>query len=204
MARFLIADDHALFRAGLRALVEEIPGASVVAEVTRGDAVLSALRAHTPDVLLLDHAMPGISGLELISRADFPNACRVLILTGIRSEATIAEAVASRALAVVSKNDAPEVLRQGIEAVVAGDNFYSPQIEQLAAKAGKLAELTPRELQVLRLVGSGLRNKEIARQLELAIKTVDAHRTNLMRKLDAHSAAELMDFAITMGLREDN
>lgn len=199
----LIADDHDLFRNGLKALVEAHPRLELVAEARSGAETLAAIQEQPIDVLILDHAMPDIEGLDIINRlADHPTL-RIVLLTGIRSPSIIAQATKSSARAVVSKNDDPQIIANALDEVIVGRTFYSPEVMELAAKASLADQLTPRELQLLRLIARGERNKNIAQTLQLSVKTVDTHRTNLMRKLDCHSATQLVEFALRMGLISD-
>lgn len=199
--RVIIADDHELYRAGLRALLASMSELEVVGEVDRGDQVLTQIKLTQPDLIVLDQSMPGANGLDLVEAIQDVGVA-IVLLTGIRSEALLAEAIARGVGGVVTKSESPETVRLAIQAVLAGETFWSDLVRSLAAQADRLLSLTLRELQVLRLIGSGARNKDVARRLNIAVKTVDAHRTNLMRKLDVHSVAQLVDYAIKAGMTE--
>ncbi len=197
----VLADDHDLYRAGLRALVEGLPRARVVAEARSGAQVAPLVAEHQPNLLVLDYALPELSGLDALTHID-TGRTHVLILTASTSPAVLAEAMASAARGVVSKNDTPEEVERAIVALLGGREHYSDAIRSAIAEAHAAADLTQRELQVLRLIAQGKRNKAVADALGIAVKTVDSHRTNLMRKLDAHSVAELVDYALRVGLVE--
>ena len=207
--RVMLADDHTLVRAGVRKVLEAEPGIEVVAEVADGDAALAALAAEPVDVLVLDLSMPGRDGFAVLREVHerWP-AIRVLVLTMHSSTEYVTRAVREGAHGYLLKDSAVRELVAGIRTVTAGRAYYSPAVqEQLApllrgdqaARSG-IDLLTRREREVMRLVAQGLATKEIAARLEISARTVEAHRANLMRKLEVRSVALLTQLAIREGL----
>ena len=205
MIQVVVADDHAVVRAGVRAVIASEPDVSLVAEAGDGPSALVAVLAHAPDVLLLDWTLPG-DGRAVLERvrAEAPGT-RVCILSMHQDGATVREALGAGALGYVVKGAGIEYLVTALRAVAAGRRFLDP-----AAESGLTASpepedddwerLTPRERLVLRRVAEGCTNREIATELSLSPKTVDTHRTNLMRKLGVHDAQALARFAVRRGL----
>jgi DNA-binding NarL/FixJ family response regulator len=207
--RVLLADDHALVRAGLRRILEAQARIVVVGEVENGDAALAALRSQPVDVLVLDLSMPGADGFEVLAHAkSIAPALKILVLTMHADAAYVARAVREGADGYLLKDSAVTDLVAGIAAVQEGRAYFTPRIQRelseiLRAKPaaeGPLDQLTEREVEVLRLVAEGLSTKEIASRLDISSRTVETHRANLMRKLDLHSVARLVQFAIKAGL----
>lgn len=197
----VIAEDHEVYRMGLRLIIEDMPGYTLCGEAATGDEVLEVVRQHAPDLLIVDYAMPGMTGLDVIyalRRRHIPT--RVLALTAIQSTAILAELLSAGADGICLKQESTDELRRAIDLTGSGSGYLSPAVEPLSIRAQGLAKLTRRERQVLMQVITGGRNKEIARTLNISPKTVDVHRTNLMKKLDLHSVAELIDFANQSGL----
>lgn len=210
--RVVVADDHAIVREGIRTVLEQAEDIEVVAEADNGTEALQATVQHEPDVLLLDISMPELSGLEVATRlrASGPHT-RVLILSVYDDADYVLEAVRAGAHGYLRKDSPPAELRAAIRAVHAGGEFFSAQVAgQLSAALrdeaerksdqGRLALLTEREQDVLRLIASGRTNKEAAAELGISHRTVETHREHLMKKLDAHSMAELVKFALKSGV----
>lgn len=206
--RVLLADDHNLVRAGVRKILEGDPRMRVVAEAANGLAALEALEKQAVDVLVLDLSMPDLDGLEVLRRArkSHPDL-RVLVLTMHADPEYVARAVEAGANGYLLKDSAVQDLVAGIEAAVAGRNYYSPPIQAALAEILRnrtnprpFDQLTDREREVLRAVAKGLPTKEIASQLGISVRTVETHRANLMRKLDVRSVALLTQVAIREGL----
>jgi len=211
--RIILADDHTLLRDALAAWLNTQPDLRVVA--TCGDAAgaLSAVRQHQPDVLLLDIDMPGQPAFDAAQalRVQQPNT-RVVFLSAYVSDFFIGQALAAKAAGYLTKGDPPELIAAAIRDVQAGDICFSSEIRSriiidhsgarlATAKARPgIAELTPRELEVLRHLAAALSRKAIARAMHLSVHTVDRHTTNLMKKLAIHSRAELCRFALDEGL----
>ncbi len=210
--RVLVADDHAVVREGIRHVLSGAAGFEVVAEVTDGSDVLRLTGEHRPHVIVLDITMPGASGLELLPmlRTQHPEI-RVLILSMHDHPQYVTEAVRAGADGYVLKDARPAEVREAVRAVYRGDSFFSPAVakqlgEGLRQEAtreeqqGRLAELTPREREVLRRVAEGRTNKEIASELGISHRTVESYRENLMRKLGIRTIAGLTRFAMEMGV----
>ncbi|MEN9544733.1 MAG: hypothetical protein RLZZ598_1566 [Pseudomonadota bacterium] len=207
--KLLIADDHALFRAGLRALLSDIDGVKIVAEASDGTEAVQAAAASKPDLVFLDIAMPGLGGLDATVRikAARPQT-RVIVLSMHLNADYIRRALNAGADGYMVKDSAPSELKVAVQAVMAGSNYLSPAAASLLIQqalpsmkdADPLQVLSPRQREVLQLVAEGRSTKEIARALDLSPKTVDIHRTQLMQRLDIHDVAGLTRFAVKMGL----
>jgi DNA-binding NarL/FixJ family response regulator len=207
--RVLVADDHALVRAGIRALLEALDGVEVVAEAGDGRQALAMARAHRPDVLLSDVAMPHLTGLELaavVARELAPT--RVVILSMHASEEYASRALQAGAAGYLLKDSDPAELEVALRAVARGETYLSPAVsthviaEYLRRTGGAAAAgpLTPRQREILRLVAEGETTKGIARRLGISAKTVEAHRAQLMDRLGIRDVAGLVRYAIRTGL----
>jgi len=206
--RALIADDHALVRAGIRALVEKIDTVSVIAEAGEGREALQLIKELKPDVVLLDVTMPGLSGLEVLAetRKLLPDV-RVIILT-VHDEAEYAmQALRAGAAGFLPKSAAANELQLAIETVSRGETYVSGEVSKktlLEYSRGliehRLARLTPRQREILTLIAEGLNTKDIGRRLNISGKTVESHRAQLMERLNIHDVASLVRFAIKVGL----
>ncbi|MDB5306449.1 MAG: LuxR family transcriptional regulator [Gemmataceae bacterium] len=208
--RVLLADDHDLFRAGLRALLEDLGGFEVVAEAGDGREALRLVGEHRPDVVLMDLMMPGLNGLDATARVarEFPGV-RVLVLSMNAAEEFVLPAVRAGASGYVLKNARPAELEQAIRAVARGETYLTPAVSghliddyrrRTAGEADSLDKLTPRQREVLQLVAEGHSTKEIARRLGVSVKTVETYRSQLMDALDIHDIAGLTRYAIRKGL----
>lgn len=205
--RVLLVDDHALVRAGVRALLEKMEPVEVIAEAGDGQSGLELIEKLRPDVVLLDLTMPGLSGFEVlkITSEKFPKV-RMIVLSVHDEEEYAFQALRAGAVGYLPKGAASAELRLAIEHVMSGKKYLSPTVEQRAAfELGKhgsapLAELTPRQREVLTLVAEGLSTKDIARALNISGKTVETHRAQLMERLNIHDIASLVRYAIRMRL----
>jgi DNA-binding NarL/FixJ family response regulator len=208
--RVLLADDHDLFRAGLRVLLQDLGGFEVVAEAGDGREALRLVGEHRPDVVLMDLMMPGLNGLEATARVarEFPGV-RVLVLSMNAAEEFVLPAVRAGASGYVLKNARPAELEQAIRAVARGETYLTPAVSghliddyrrRTADEADSLAKLTPRQREVLQLVAEGHTTKQIARRLGVSVKTVETYRSQLMDTLDIHEIAGLTRYAIRKGL----
>ena len=207
--RVILADDHTLVRSGIRKILESQPGIVVVEEASDGRAALSAARRLDADVLVLDLKMEGSDGIEVLRaiKAEKPDL-KVLMLTMHAGREYVTRAVHEGADGYLLKDSAVQDLVAAIQAVMAGHSYYSPAIQQsvsaLLREGGKSTQgiqgLTDREREVLILLARGLSSKEIASELAISIRTVDAHRANLMRKLGVKSVALLTQAAIREGI----
>lgn len=199
--RVLIADDHEAYRLGLRLIVESIPGYTVCAEATDGGQVLRLTRKHHPHLIILDYSMPGKSGLDVLyDLKRYKIDTHILMLTAVESEGILGEVLSAGADGLCLKQESNDALRAAIMDVSDGRQYVSSAALPLTERAGAITRLTPRERQVLMQIVQGRRNREIAESMNVSVKTVDVHRTNLMKKLDLHSVAELVDFANKSGL----
>lgn len=208
--RVLLADDHHLVRAGLRALLENQPGVEVVGEAGDGREALDMIERHRPDVALLDITMPGMNGLEVAARVDKASPrTRVVVLSMHAGEAYVAQALRVGVAGYLLKDAAAAELGLALEAVRRGEVYLSPAISRTVVdgflKAGRpaddpLAGLTARQREILQLIAEGNSTKEIAASLDVSVKTVETHRAQLMDRLDIHDVAGLVRFAIRSGL----
>lgn len=212
--RLVVVDDHAIVRAGLRMVLESSTEFQVVSEGGTAAAALEAVATHRPDVLLLDINLPDRSGLGVIEqiRSLVPDT-KVLVLSVHDDREFVRESVRVGAHGFLRKDTTPAELREAIRAVHRGDAFFSPPIarrltevlrEELPKEPSTLVDaLTPRERDVLVRIARGLLNKEIAAELGISVRTVEAHRDSLMRKLQLRSVAALTRFALEANLLGD-
>ncbi len=209
MMRVLIADDHGLVRSGLRILLESQDGIEVIAEADNGADARDIAVRERPDLAILDVKMPRLNGLEATRaiREQAPDVA-VLILSMHDEERYLFEALKAGAAGYVLKRSADTDLLEAIEAVRRGEPFLTPEAQQVLIKdvldrgESREEELTPRELQVVKLVAEAHTNKEIAELLGLSDKTIENHRANAMRKLGMRDRVELVRYAIRRGLIE--
>jgi DNA-binding NarL/FixJ family response regulator len=210
--RVILADDHTLLRAGIRALLEDLPDVEIVAEASDGLEAVAQAGAHRPDVLLMDIGMPLLNGLDAAGRVaqEWPEV-KVLILSMHKDEAYVRRAVLAGAAGYLLKDSDTEELGLALRAVARGQTYLSPAVStHLVAGFRRLADeaagpadgLTPRQREVLRLIAEGETTKAIARVLGISVKTVESHRAHLMERLGIHDVAGLVRFAIRNGLAE--
>ena len=210
--KIVIAEDQTIVRKGLRSLLESEEDIEVVAEAADGIETIQCVERHSPDLLLLDLAMPRMSGLSALKdvKERFKNT-RVLVLTFHSSEEYILEAFGSGADGYCLKNDTHTELLTAIKNLLAGKSYISPSVSgkvlegylegrQTLKKETSWDSLTKREKEVLKLVAEGYSSVEIGRLLKISPKTADKHRSNIMNKLNLHSAAALTAYAIEKGL----
>jgi DNA-binding NarL/FixJ family response regulator len=207
--RALIADDHPIFCAGVRSLLDTQSGVEIVAEVADGLGAVEATRTQKPDVVVIDISMPGMNGLDatLIITGEMPGA-KVLCLSMHSDPRFVDAALRSGAHGYLVKECAPDELVSAIHAVVAGGIYLSPSLGDAVLanyRAGRrelstLSGLTPREREVLQLLAEGQSAHDIAERLHVSVKTVGTHREHLMHKVGTHSLANLTKFAIREGL----
>ena len=211
MTTIVLADDHQIVRQGLRALLEAEPEFSVTGEASDGLEVAAMVEELEPDVLLLDIKMPGLNGLEVTRQVTrrTPNT-NVVILSMYASEAYVMEALRNGAVGYVLKGASAADLVQAVKDVAQGRRYLSPPLSERAIEAyvqkavastpAALETLTDREREVLYFVVEGYKNSEIAIKLEISPRTAETHRARMMRKLDLHTQADLMRFAIQLGM----
>jgi NarL family two-component system response regulator LiaR len=207
--RVLLVDDHAVLREGLRSLLSLQEDIQVVGEAGDGQVALELAEQLRPDVVVMDIAMPNMDGLEATRRLKQAHPrMRVLILTQHDNREYIFSLLQAGAAGYVLKKAGGAEVVAGIRSVFREGAFLPPEVarevmdryvQSPSVETGP-SPLTGREIQVLRLIAEGMSNKEIARQLNLSVKTVMAHRTNLMEKLDIHNRTELVKYAIRQGL----
>jgi DNA-binding NarL/FixJ family response regulator len=210
--KVLIVDDHTLVRDGIRALLALVADTKVVGEASNGKEAVEKVKKLAPDVVLMDLAMPIMSGLEATRRIRkrFPGT-KVLALTQYEDREYIVPTIEAGARGFVSKTAAFAELASAIQAVYHGGSFLSPMaaaavVEECQQKVAVEGEkdsyqtLTDREREMLKLVVEGYTAKEIANMLFISLRTVETHKTNLMRKLDIHNKADLIRFAIRKGV----
>jgi DNA-binding NarL/FixJ family response regulator len=208
--KVLLADDHALVRAGVRRLLEGITGVEVVGEAGDGHEALESAEALHPDVVLLDVGMPGLNGLEVASRlAHSSPPIRVVILSMHNSEEYVLRALRAGCAGYLLKGSAVSELEIAVRAVARGDTYLSPAVSKqvvdeyvgrTGAATSPLDVLTPRQREILQLVAEGHTSKAIGQRLGLSFKTVEAHRAQIMERLNLHDLAGLVRFAVRAGL----
>jgi two-component system, NarL family, response regulator NreC len=212
--RILIADDHSVIRAGLRTILSAQPDLEIVGEAADGDEALRLASELQPDVLLTDVSMPGPTGggLTVTRRLQetWP-AIRVLILTVHEDESLLREAIRAGAAGYIVKRAADAELVNAVHAACRGDLYVHPSMTRAlfkelttppASNPMPIESLTPREIDVLRLLARGYTNRQIGDTLSLSMRTVEGHRSNLMGKLNLRSRVELTSFAEEHGLLE--
>jgi DNA-binding NarL/FixJ family response regulator len=209
--RVILADDHTLVRAGIRALLEKLPEVEVVAEANNGREVLSLVKLHRPDVVLMDIAMPGLNGLEATARIakEFPQV-RVIILSMHDNEEYYWRALKAGAAGYLLKKAATAELETALRRVVDGEIYLSREISKrlvkkfpldgIAERKSPLEQLTGRQREILQLIAEGQNTKEIADILKLSPKTVEYHRMKLMNCLNVYDIPGLVRFALRSGL----
>jgi len=201
--RVALADDHALVRAGIRALLEKIPGVEVVAEAGDGVEALKAIRELSPDIVLLDITMPGLGGLQVLNRVtiDYPEI-KVVVLTVHENQEYADHAIEAGAWGFLPKSAASTELELALRTVWEGKVYLSPGISPHVPShsAARALELTPRQREVLTLIANGHSTKDIALALSISAKTVETHRAQLMERLRIFDVAGLVRYAIKTGL----
>ncbi|RKZ67670.1 MAG: DNA-binding response regulator [Gammaproteobacteria bacterium] len=210
--RILIADDHTILRAGIRSLLDMVPGFQVVGEVDNGKDAIHQAGQLKPDVLISDLSMPKTNGTEAIQgiKSRYPEI-KILVLTVHRTEEYVHAALKAGADGYVLKDDTSDELISAIQNIANGKTYLSPSICNEVVM-GYLADpgkeriptsidlLTTREREVMKLIAEGYRNKDVAEYLSISLKTVEKHRSNMMKKLDLHSASSITSYAIKNGL----
>jgi DNA-binding NarL/FixJ family response regulator len=208
--RVLLADDHTLVRAGLRKLLESMPDFEVVGEAGDGLALLALVESLQPHLVLMDIAMPGLNGIEATARLvkAWPEI-RVLILSMHQNEEYVRRALRHGAVAYLLKDSAPMELELALNAVLRGETYLSPAVskgvvndyvQRLRGEEQPGDGLSHRQSEVLQLIAEGHSTKEIARRLDLSVKTVESHRSQLMKQLDIHEVTGLVRYAMRVGL----
>jgi DNA-binding NarL/FixJ family response regulator len=210
-SRVLLADDHTLVRAGIRSLLEKLPGVEVAGEASDGREVLDLIKAQQPDVVLMDISMPGLNGLQALARItrDFPHV-RVIILSRHSNDEYVLQALKSGATGYLLKRAATAELPAALKTVAGGEIYLSREIasqfpkkfplQQIARSTNSLERLTSRQREILQLLAEGQTTKAIASILKISDKTVEYHRGKLMAGLKIFDIAGLVRFAMRTGL----
>jgi DNA-binding NarL/FixJ family response regulator len=198
----LLVDDHALVRRGFRRMLEDESDIAVVGEAGDGEEATRLARELKPKVILMDCALPGMNGLDATRKilADLPGTA--VLMLSMHSESTwVRQAIEAGAKGYILKNAMNLELGPAVRRVARGEMIFDPQVEQQSPLKGERSSgLTPRELEVLRMIVDGQSNKEIAAALDLSANTVSVHRANIMNALGIHKTAELVTYAIRAGL----
>ncbi|HLY40987.1 MAG TPA: response regulator transcription factor [Terracidiphilus sp.] len=199
--RILVADDHLVYRIGIRNLLGSEPGFEVIGESSDGIFAIEQYRLLKPDVLLLDLRMPRKSGIEVVQaiRGEFSDA-HILIVTSYQTEEEIFQVLRAGALGYVIKDVGRETLIQAIRSVHAGTRWLSPAIQRQFDDRAVRQQLTSRELEVLRLLARGLTNREIANVYSISASTVKNHLNSVMAKLDVADRTEAVSFCLARGI----
>jgi len=209
--RLILADDHTLVRAGIRTLLEKLPGVEVVGEAGDGREVLKLVKSHQPDVVLMDIAMPGLNGLEAAARLvkEFPDV-RVIILSMHHNEEYVWRALKAGAAGYLLKKAATAELATALQRVAHGEVYLSQEIsarlpksftlDGIANRKSPLEQLTGRQREILQLIAEGQNTKGIAEVLKVSPKTIEYHRMKLMGCLNVHDIPGLVRFALRAGL----
>ncbi|HEX8237550.1 MAG TPA: response regulator transcription factor [Abditibacteriaceae bacterium] len=214
--RLILADDHALVRAGFRSLLSVIPDIQVVAEATNGREALHLIEKHHPDMVLMDIAMSGMNGLEATRRLSQERPqVRVIVLSMYANEEYVLGALRAGATSYLLKDADSEELEQAIRSTMRGEAYFSPQVSQLAitqyeqrlseyshglSTDSPFTQLTPRQREILQLIAEGHSTKQIAHLLHISAKTVETHRTQLMDRLHIYDVVGLVRYAIRHGM----
>ncbi|HYP26790.1 MAG TPA: response regulator transcription factor [Blastocatellia bacterium] len=211
MTTIVLADDHHLVRQGLRALLETEPDFEVVGEAGDGLEALQMVEQLKPNVLVLDLMMPGLNGLEVTRQINkHPSPTKIVILSMYANEAYVLEALGNGAHAYVMKDASSAELALAVREVAVGRRYLSPPLSDRAIEAyqerarasalDKYETLTTREREVLQLTAEGRTSHEIAARLGISSRTAETHRSNLMHKLDLHTQADLIRYALRRGI----
>ena len=208
--RILLADDHALVRAGIRTLLEKIPNVEVVGEANSGRQALEMVKTRLPNLVFMDIAMAELGGLEALPRItkDFPGV-RVIILSAHANEEYVIRALRNGAAAYMLKDAATAELEFAITSVSEDKTYLSPSIsrpvidsylKRVGGPLSPLEQLTPRQREILQLIAEGRNTKDIASDLDISVKTIESHRLQLMERLNIHDIPGLVRYAIRSGL----
>ena len=208
--RIILADDHTLVRAGIRALVEGIEGAVIVAEADNGRDAVALAREHRPDLAIMDISMPEMNGIEGIARIKADGlSTRVLVLSMHTTDDFVRRALKAGANGYIVKDSAPLELELAIASVMRGESYISPRISRHLVEGyvhgsstsdSSLDALTARQREILQMIAEGRSTKEIAFTLEVSVKTVETHRSALMERLGIRDVAGLVLYAVRQNL----
>lgn len=208
--RIILVEDHGLVRAGMKALLQKIEGTEVVADMGDGLEAVKYVQTDTPDLVLMDIAMPGLNGLDATARIlrESPTT-RVILLSMHANEEYLQQALQVGASGYLLKGAELAELELAIRTVAKGERYLTPAVAKYAIEAyrektegpvGPLAKLSMRQREILQLIAEGHTTKDIAQRLNLSVKTVETHRSQLMERLEIHDVPGLVRFAIGVGL----
>ncbi|CUS36728.1 response regulator [Candidatus Nitrospira nitrificans] len=208
--RLLLVEDHALVRAGMRALLQKIEGIEVVADVGDGWEAIKSVQTEAPDLVLMDIAMPGLNGLDATARiVKESSTTRVILLSMYANEEYLRQALQVGASGYLLKGAELAELELALKTVAKGEKYLTPAVVKYAIEAYReksegpadpLAKLSMRQREILQLVAEGQTTKDIAQRLNLSVKTVETHRSQLMERLDIHDVPGLVRFAMRVGM----
>lgn len=211
--RILLAEDHGLVRAGIRSLLQGLSGILVVGEAADGLQAVELISSLRPDVVLMDISMPGLNGLEASIRISRSHPqVRIIILSMHAGKEYVLAAMRAGASGYLLKDAGTEELEMAVKSVGRGEIFLSPGVSRHLVddyltrsqlSEAPLDRLTSRQREILQLIAEGLTTKDIARRLDLSIKTIETHRTQLMDRLDIHELAGLVRYAVRSGIVSD-
>lgn len=208
--RVVLVEDHGLVRAGIRALLRSFEGIDVVAEASNGREALQLVKNHQPDVVLMDVSMPGLNGLQATARITKESpTVRVLMLSMHANEEYVRQALEAGAAGYLLKGADVSELVLAIRSIARGEAYLTPAVSKQIVQqylhgekgtAGLLDKLTARQREILQLIAESRTTKEIARELNLSVKTVESHRSQIMERLNIHNVSGLVRYAIRAGL----
>lgn len=205
----LLAEDHNLVRAGIRVLLQNLPGIEVVAEASDGEEALRLILLHRPNIVLMDISMPKLNGLEVVKAIKNVPEVKVIILSMHASEEYVWQALHAGVKGYLLKDAGIAELNLALKAVSEGQSYLSPAvskqvigdyIDRIEGKGGSLDRLTSRQHQILKMIAEGNTTKQIADKLCVSVKTIESHRTQVMNLLDIHDVTGLVRYAIRTGL----
>jgi DNA-binding NarL/FixJ family response regulator len=205
--RIILADDHQMFRDGIKSVLSDESDIQIIGEVSSAEELLERLNQCTPQIVISDISMPGISGIEMTKTISQKFPCiKVLILSMHTNEEFVMNAIKAGASGYVPKDAGRNELLTAIRSINAGDNYFTNDVSQIITKSfikstkspqkAENTELTPREKEIIKYVAEGLLNKEIAEKLCISIRTVDTHKNNILTKLKLKSNVDLVKYAI--------
>lgn len=203
--RVIVADDHAIVRSGTIAVLSQIGGVSVVAEVADGLSAIAEVKKRQPDLLVLDAAMPHASGIEVLAdtRRWSPKTA-ITLLTGFTSAGILANWLAADVEGILLKSCGPDEMQRCFETVLSGGRFISKDASQILEQTTPIEAITNREREVLSLIAMGRQSADIANRLSISARTVEKHRASLMAKVGVNSVAQLIAYALREGLLDEH
>lgn len=213
--RILLAEDHEIVRAGVKMLVDAQSDMTVVGEANNGDLAIKKAAELSPDIIVMDISMPGLNGLKAAKKIkQIAPKTKILTLTRHTDDGYLQQLLKAGVNGYVLKQSAPAELINAIRTVAAGRSYLDPTLtekvmggyikQSTAISSASKVEISDRECEVLRLIALGHSNKEIAARLDLSVKTIEAHKSNFMRKLGFNSRIDIVRYAILQGWLEDN